>query len=320
MRALRISKPGAIALREVPFDASPNECCVRVTTAGICGTDLQLLEGYADFTGIPGHEFVGVVEGAPSRHKHLIGKRVVGEINVGCGTCDWCKRGIKEHCPTRTVVGIRGRDGAFAQHIALPTANLHVLPDTVTNFEGVFVEPVAAACRILEQLELESNLRIAIVGDGRLGLLTAQVLRAAGLNSIVFGKHPEKLEVAGQLNLAVASESKDYTTSFDVVIEATGKPEGLERAIALVRPRGTIVMKSTFHGESPTALWPVVVHEITVIGSRCGPFPLAIDLLAAGSVRVAPLISRVLPLEEYETAFEVARHELKVIFDLSRVR
>lgn len=319
MKALHLSKPGALALSDVPFESRPNECCVRVVAAGICGTDLQLIDGYAGFTGIPGHEFVGIVEGAPSRDQHLLGKRVVGEINVGCGVCDWCTRGIKEHCPARTVVGIRGRAGAFAQHLSLPTANLHVLPAAVTSYEAVFVEPVAAACRILEQLELQSNSQIAIVGDGRLGLIIGQVLRAASLTPTVFGRHPEKLETAAQLNLPVAREGQDYTACFDVVIDASGRPGGLTRALELVRPRGTVVLKSTYHGETGPPLWPAAVHEVTIVGSRCGPFPLAIDLLAAGSVRVSPLISRVMALGDYEAAFTAARSELKVLFDLTHV-
>lgn len=282
--------------------------------AGICGTDLQLLEGYANFRGTPGHEFVGVVEEVTSAGDQAwVGKRVAAEISVGCGRCDWCRGGVKEHCLQRSVVGIRGRAGAFADFVSVPTGNLHELPDAIDDQTAVFVEPTAAACRILEQVPLERGSRVAVLGDGRMGLLTAQVIRTVTPDVTVFGRHEHKLNVARRLGFATHGDQP-----FDVVVDATGRPEGLQRAIDLVRPRGTIVLKSTIHGESALAPWPIVVNEVTVVGSRCGPFLPAIELLASGAVQVKPLVSRVESLEKYEDAFEAARRELKVLFAIDQ--
>jgi alcohol dehydrogenase len=261
---------------------------------------------------VAGHEFVGVVEDAPPGDVRWIGQRVVADINVGCGACAWCARGVKEHCPTRTVVGIRGRDGAFAERLSLPAGNLHALPAAIGDASAVFIEPVAAACRILEQLPIPPDARIAVLGDGRLGLVTAQVLRTAARDVTLFGRHDDKLTVARALGITVAAEATS-TSSYDIVVEATGKPSGLTRALDLVRPRGTIVLKSTFHGEAGAALWPVAVHEVTIVGSRCGPFDRAIALVASGAVQVEPLIARVFALEAFTAAFDAARRELKVL-------
>jgi alcohol dehydrogenase len=317
MKALWLES-GSLRIRDVPFKASPGECDIRVGMAGICGTDLELLGGYAGFDGIPGHEFVGTVVTAPAGDAQWIGRRVVGDINVGCGSCEWCARGEKEHCPSRTVVGIRGRSGAFAEHLSLPAANLHEVPASISDRAAVFVEPIAAACRILEQVPLSRSSRVAVVGDGRLGLLTAQVLRTATPAITLFGRHAEKLQIARRLDVEVAADDANrHSASFDVVVDATGRSPGLARAFDLVRPRGIVVLKSTFHGNTNTPLWPVAVHEVTIIGSRCGPFDRALALLAAGTVAVEPLIARVLSLEEYAAAFESARHSLKVILDAS---
>lgn len=315
MRAV-VFNPGGPALADVPVPDAPDECMIRVAVAGICGTDLQLLEGYAGFSGIPGHEFVGVVERAPRADERWIGRRVVGEINVGCGRCDSCAAGIKEHCERRTVVGIRGRAGAFAEYMSLPASNLHQLPAGVADLSGVFVEPTAAACRILEQIEIGPSARVAVLGDGRMGLIVAQVLRTTGAAVVVLGRHREKLQRARDLDLDAALSSDAPVHAFDVVVDATGRPEGLTRALELARPRGTVVLKSTFHGETTLAPWPIVVNEVTIVGSRCGPFAHAIDLIARGHVRVAPLVSRVMGLEECAEAFAAARHELKVMFRL----
>jgi alcohol dehydrogenase len=282
--------------------------------AGICGTDLQLLEGYAGFQGIPGHEFVGIVEAAPPGEAAWIGKRVVGEINVGCGRCEWCATGVKEHCLERTVVGIRGRDGAFAEWVSLPAANLHEVPEALSDEAAVFVEPAAAACRILEQVAIADRMRVAVLGDGRLGLIVAQVLATAAPDVTVIGRHEHKLAIARALGLQTRRSAEMRERVFDVVVEATGRPDGLTRALALVRARGTVVMKSTFHGEAPFATWPIVVDEVTLVGSRCGPFTKAIDLLASGAVAVAPLIARVAPLEEFVSAFADARGGTKILF------
>jgi threonine dehydrogenase-like Zn-dependent dehydrogenase len=314
MRALVLAD-GRLRLENCAAPQGTNECLIRVTHAGICGTDLQMLDGYANFTGTPGHEFVGVVEEARPQDAHWIGKRVVGEINVGCGTCEWCTRGVKEHCPSRTVLGIRGRSGAFAEYLRLPASNLHEVPAGVDDREAVFVEPVAAACRIFEQLSLTSFTRVAVIGDGRLGILTAQVLRTRTPNVTLYGRHAEKLRIAREVRID-ARDRKEKRRRYDVVVEATGRREGLARAIALVEPRGTIILKSTCQGEARLPVWAIPVQEITVIGSRCGPFDAAIDLLARGAVQTEPLIAGTFPLEEYERAFESSRRALKIIFAL----
>ena len=259
--------------------------------AGICGTDLQLLDGYAGFRGIPGHEFVGVVESAPEPDRAWIGKRVVAEINIGCGQCDWCRRGVKEHCVSRTVVGIRGRGGAFAELVSVPAGNLHEIPDSIDDQTAVFVEPTAAACRVLEQIAIDRQARVAVLGDGRLGLLIAQVIATTGADVTVFGRHDEKLAIGTALGLTCRRVDAPIADErlFDIVIDATGRPEGLMRAVELAQPRGIVVMKSTFHGEAPVASAPIVVNEVTLVGSRCGPFARALELLAAGAVRVQPL-------------------------------
>lgn len=315
MKALFIDESARITLREVAEPKRDRECRIRVRLAGICGTDLQLLEGYAGFRGIPGHEFVGVVESGPPEARAWIGARVVGEINVGCGRCRWCAAGSKEHCDDRAVAGIRAHDGAFAEIVSLPAANLHAVPDTMDDETAVFVEPTAAACRVLEQIAIDDRTRVAVLGDGRMGLLVAQVVRTATPEVIVLGRHEHKLAVARELGLAAAqSDAHDSIAGrFDVVVDVTGRRDGLRRALELVRPRGTIVLKSTFHGEGGLSLSPVVVNEITVIGSRCGPFPKAIELLASGAVKVKPLIARVASLAEYESAFADARHALKIL-------
>jgi alcohol dehydrogenase len=325
MRALVIDDAGQMALREVPESQREGECRIRVRRAGICGTDLQLLEGYAGFRGIPGHEFVGVVESAPADATAWVGKRVVGDINVGCGRCRFCAASVKEHCDNRTVVGIINRDGAFAEFLILPAGNLHEIPDSMDDETAVFVEPTAAACRILEQVAIASDARVAVLGDGRMGLLVAQVIKTVTAAVEVIGRHPHKLAVARELGLSTLSVdgsgavgvddgSRGAAHRYDVVVDVTGRPEGLRRALELVTPRGTVVMKSTFHGEAALASSAVVVDEVTLVGSRCGPFRPAIALLASGVVQVKPLISLVASLADHESAFADARHALKVLF------
>jgi threonine dehydrogenase-like Zn-dependent dehydrogenase len=307
-----------MALEDVPAPEARGECRIRVRMAGICGTDLELLKGYADFRGVPGHEFVGVVEavGSPADGS-WIGKRVAGEINIGCRRCNWCKAGVREHCVNRTVLGIRGRSGAFGELISLPADNLHEIPDTMADETAVFVEPTAAACRILEQVPIDDRCRVAVVGDGRMGLLVAQVLRTATPDVTIVGRHDHKLAVARGLGL-VARQANGATLGdrFDVVVDVTGRPDGFGHALDLTRPRGTLVLKSTIHGDVAVASTPVVVNEVTIVGSRCGPFAPAIRLLASGAVRVGPLVSRIATLDLYESAFADARSVLKVLFDL----
>ena len=289
------------------------ECRVAVSIAGICGTDLQILQGYAEFSGVPGHEFVGVVETASDGDRHWIGKRVVGEINVGCGECDWCEADTANHCPTRTVLGIVDRAGAFASHLSLPAGNFHPVPDALGDEAAVMVEPTAAACEILAQVDIGPRARVAVVGDGRMALLVGQVLRTTGADVTLFGKHDRKLQVARDLGLDAKLSADDVPAStFDVTVDVTGRPTGLTRAMELVRPRGTVVMKSTFHGQTPIALWPAIVDEVTLVGSRCGPFADAIALIADGRVQTEPLLAGTYPLEDFGAAFDAARSELKV--------
>jgi threonine dehydrogenase-like Zn-dependent dehydrogenase len=317
MRALAIER-GTLDLRDRPIPVRPDECLVRVSLAGICGTDLEILAGYAGFTGVLGHEFVGIVEHAPDADASWIGRRVVGEINIGCGSCRFCRDGVKEHCTSRTVVGIRGRDGAFADYLSLPAVNLHAVPETVPDEAAVFVEPLAAACRVLEQLPgPPTSIEAAVLGDGRLGLLVSQVLVRSGARVTIFGRHDEKLRLARKWGAETSpgASSNAFRERFPVVVEATGRPAGLDAALSLVRPRGTIVLKSTMHETAPISTTPIVVDEVTLIGSRCGPFSKALDLLTAGTIDVAPLISVRYPLTEWRQAFDAAKTCLKVLLD-----
>jgi threonine dehydrogenase-like Zn-dependent dehydrogenase len=319
VRALVIDRAGTISLRDRPKPNACGECVIRVTAAGICGTDLELLRGYAGFEGIPGHEFVGVVEDAPADERGWIGRRVVGEITVGCGQCAACRTAGRGHCDARTVLGIRGRDGAFAEYLSLPASNLHALPESLQDHVAVFVEPAAAACRVVEQVRIDSDTRAAVVGAGRLGLLIAQVLRHHGAQLIVVGRSERGRSIAASLGFdTAAGATPALARAFDVAIDATGNPEGFAAASRLVRPRGTLVVKSTFHGETPVSLSTLVVDEITVVGSRCGPFRRAIELLDAGAIDVTPLLDGVYPLEQFVPAFELAERGLKVIFAVSR--
>jgi alcohol dehydrogenase len=320
MRAL-ILEHGRMRLGDVGVPDRPGECLIRVTMAGICGTDLELVKGYADFSGIPGHEFVGVVEHVSRpEDRHWIGQRAVGDINVGCGACRSCRDGVKEHCEDRQVLGIHERDGAFAEFLTLPAANLHPVPDPVPDAAAVFTEPIAAACRILEQIAVGPAARVAVMGDGRMGLLIAQVIAAAGAPVVLFGKHDERLRLARGIGLRAEpspSGPLPVRDRFDVVVEATGAVNGLELALGLVRPRGTVVLKSTVHDAGMMATWPIVVEEITIVGSRCGPFLPALDLLARGDVKVEPLITYTTELRDHERAFREAAGGLKVLFAIS---
>ena len=288
--------------------------------AGICGTDLELLRGYAGFSGVPGHEFVGVVESGPPGSE-WIGHRVAGEITVGCGACAGCRAAGRGHCDVRTVLGIRGRDGAFADYLSLPPANLHEVPDSIDDETAVFVEPTAAACRVVEQVRIEPGMRAAVVGAGRLGLLVAQVLREHGARVIVAVRSEGSRSIASALDFETSvgdSAMRSLARQCDVVVDATGEPAGFGAASALVRPRGTLVVKSTFHGETPVSFSPLVVDEITVVGSRCGPFARAIELLAGGRVNVKPLIAGVYPLEQFAEAFDRAKQGMKVVLTIAR--
>ena len=315
MRAIVLNADGRLSLDHRPKPAAGAECLIRVLAAGICGTDLELLRGYAGFAGVPGHEFVGVVEDAGRAGSEWIGQRVAGEITVGCGRCAGCRVAGRGHCDVRTVLGIRGRDGAFAEYLTLPPDNLHAVPRELDDATAVFVEPTAAACRIVEQVTIGPGTRAAVVGAGRLGLLVAQVLREHGaqVTVVVRGDRGQSIAAGLGFETAALNSTPLLARRFDAVVDATGDPAGFATAIALVRPRGTLVIKSTFHGETPVSFSPLVVDEIAVIGSRCGPFPRAIELLAAGRIQVKPLVAGIYPLEQFAQAFERARHGLKVI-------
>ncbi len=266
---------------------------MRVTLSGICNTDLEIVRGYAGFEGTVGHEFVGVVERSGERTE-LVGKRVVGEINAGCGTCEKCRSGDPRHCPTRTVLGIVGRDGAHAEYLQLPAQNLLPVPDEVSNEQAVFAEPLAAAFGITEQVNITPETAVAVIGDGKLGLLCAMSLALRSNNMTIIGKHAEKLAIAenaGARPVLLANITPAMFAGFDVVIEASGSESGFSTALDLVKPRGKIVLKSTFHGTPTWEASRIVVNEITVLGSRCGRFAPALDLLAHQSVDVMPLIS-----------------------------
>lgn len=299
---------GKLTLRDVEKPrAGPGEALIEVLRAGICGTDREILKGYSGFRGIPGHEFVGrVVECREKSHKNLLGKRVVGEINVTCGTCDWCLRGLGRHCPHRTVMGIVNRPGAFAQFVTLPVVNLHEVPNEIPDEAAVFVEPLAAAAEILEQMRIDPGTRVAVLGAGRLGLLVAQVLRQAEAEVTVIGRQAEKLALARSSGLKTADASGKGlpANSFAVVVDATGSPQGLSEALRLVEPRGTVVMKSTFHELARFDTANLVVDEITLLGSRCGNFARALELIRSGKVKVRELISRTFPLERGVEAFD----------------
>lgn len=319
MRALVLDHH-QLSLRNVDVPRREGECLVRVTSAGVCGTDLQMLAGYAGFAGIPGHEFVGVVEEVQvPADRHWVGQRVVGEINVGCGSCRFCRLGVKEHCDAREVLGIRRRDGAFAEYLSLPSVNLHPVPDAVPDRDAVFVEPLAAACRILEQVDVAAATRVAVLGDGRMGLLVAQVFQANGASPVLFGRHEPRLALGREFGIdaqPTPGHALPPNGRFDIVVDVTGRADGLDHALQCVAPRGTIVLKTTVHERASLATWPIVVDEVTIIGSRCGPFTPAIELLASGDVRVAPLVDAVRRLDEWEVALAEASRGLKVVFDL----
>ena len=260
---------------------------MRVLLSGICNTDLELLRGYHGFSGIPGHEFVGVVEGP--RSSPLLGRRVVGEINLACRRCAWCREGLGRHCPRRTVLGIRGHPGAHAEFLTLPEHNLYIVPRGISDEEAVFTEPLAAACEILDQVSVGARTRAAVLGPGKLGTLCAAVLSDAGARVRLLGRRDEA-----------------PPRSFDLVVEATGSPEGMPRAIGLVRPRGTIVWKSTHHAPARFDAAPIVVDEITVVGSRCGRFAPALELLRRRRVDVRPLLQQEFPLGEASRALAAA--------------
>jgi len=305
MKALRVEK-NKIAVRDIELPQRGQEAIVRVLLSGICNTDIEIMRGYAGFKGTIGHEFVGVVEEAPDGH--LVGQRVVGEINAGCGECELCRADDPRHCPKRTVLGILGRDGAHAEFLRLPLMNLLPVPERIADEHAVFAEPLAAACGIMDRTPVTKDKNVAVIGDGKLGLLCAQVMALTGAPVLLIGKHPEKLRIAERrgIETATAKNATKRKREFDVVVEASGSASAFDTAVGLLRPRGVLVLKSTFHGTTEINASSIVVDEISIIGSRCGRLAPALDLLKKGAIDVDSLISEEYPLRDGLLAMERA--------------
>lgn len=319
MRALVFD--GRLQLQTIATPAlRPGEALIRPLLVGICATDIQLTRGYKGFPqkgpGVLGHEFVGTV--VDCAEQQWIGRRVVGEINAACRQCPTCLRGDVPHCPQRTTLGINGRDGTLAECFALPISNLYEVPATIADQAAVFTEPLAAALEILDQTHLRPTDRVAVVGDGKLGLLVAQVLRLPGCDVTVLGRHPERWAMLDRQQISATATIEQLTErSYDLVVDCTGQPQGLELARRLTRPRGRLVLKSTFHGLASLDLAPFVVDELQIIGSRCGPFGAALRLLERGLIETVPLISATYPFAEAERAFAAALGALKILVDFT---
>ncbi len=326
MKALWLEEKQLHLREDIPLPAKPGEALVKVRLAGVCGTDLEMVKGYYPFTGILGHEFVGEVVGLPEGFQNQqvlesrwLGKRVVGEINVVCGTCEQCRGGRPTHCENRTVLGILNRDGVFAEYINLPLENLHLVPDSVSDEAAVFVEPLAAALEIQQQVQIKPTDRILLVGAGRLGQLIAQTLALTGADLRVVARHPLQQGLLRQRGIRVIEEANVQAWRYDVVVEATGSTAGFDLARKAIRPRGTFVLKSTYKGDITLNLSPVVVDEITIVGSRCGPFAPALRLLEKKEVDPTVLIAAEFGLADGLRAFEEAdkRGMLKVVMRCS---
>ena len=325
MLAFAVHKQKLVAKEKPLPKLRPQWALVRVQMAGICNTDVEILRGYHAFAGTPGHEFVGeVVEVrgvSAGEQARWIGRRVVGEINATCSAygyrpvCVYCLRGLRTHCARRTVLGIVAHDGAFAEYLALPLENLHAVPDPIRDEQAVFVEPLAAACEILDQIDIKKFSDAAVLGDGKLAQLIARVLRTRLRHVVMYGKHEKKLALARLVGAQTrrvqgnTRNAKRIVKNYGLVVEATGSPRGLTLAQHLTEPRGTLVLKSTFHGTALVETWPIVVKEIKVIGSRCGPFVKAIALLRSGKVDPTALITRTFPLAEADKAIQFAQKQ-----------
>jgi threonine dehydrogenase-like Zn-dependent dehydrogenase len=305
MLAVRIENRLVSVRTETQPRRPPGFALIRMLYAGICNTDLELLRGYYGFRGTPGHEFVGEVLEADDRT--WIGERVVGEINLACGRCEWCAQGLGRHCPKRTVLGIVKHPGAFRELLTLPERNLHRLPSRVASEHAVFIEPLAAACEILDQVRIVRGATVAVLGDGKLGLLIGQVLQGHGAEVHQYGRHKEKLRIAADRGIdARITPKKMPKAAYQWVVDSTGSSDGLRQAVEMTKPRGVVILKSTVHGLSRVDTAPVIVNEITLIGSRCGRFEPALRLLESGRVDVQSLISEVIPLKRAQAAFRRA--------------
>ncbi len=306
MKSLWLENQQLTFREDVPIPVPrAGEALIRVSLAGICSTDLELLRGYHPFRGIPGHEFVGVVVSSPS-DKSWMGKRVVGEINIACGECATCRAGLPRHCEQRKTLGIHAWNGSFAENLLLPVSNLHPVPAQLPDKLAVFSEPLAAACEILEQIHLDHQQRVLLIGAGRLGQLVAQVLQNTGCQLDVVIRHLNQHALLARRNITTLTEPAIGEKKYDLVVEATGTPQGFTLARKCVRPRGTIVLKSTYQGSQEVNFSSIVVDELSLVGSRCGPFEPALNLLAAGKVDPSPLIEAVYPIEQGLAAFEHA--------------
>jgi threonine dehydrogenase-like Zn-dependent dehydrogenase len=310
-------KSGTLSISEKPIPAIENESLVKVTLSGICNTDVEITRGYSGFEGTLGHEFVGIVERSPE--DSLRGKRVVGEINAGCGLCQLCLSGDSRHCPSRSVLGIVTRDGCHSEYVSLPTNNLVVLPENVPDSRAVFAEPLAAAIAISERIEVMEGDRIAVVGDGKLGILCAVALSRLSRSTVLVGKHDSKMSVASGLGVECMAlrEVAEIGRNFDIVVEASGSQSGFDTAMTLVRPRGAIVLKSTYQGSPTWEAWKVVVDEISIIGSRCGRLEAAVKFLSASEIEVEKLITETFHLNEGIEAMHRAQEKgvLKILLD-----
>lgn len=281
------------------------EALIKVNTIGICNTDYEITKGYMGYKGILGHEFTGVVESVNAEDKSLVGKRVVGEINCGCGECEWCAQGLERHCFNRSTLGIWQREGCFAEYVCLPVKNLLEIPQNVSDEEAVFVEPLAAALEILEQVHIPPYKKVIVLGDGKLGLIIALALNAAGLDITLVGKHQEKLDIAKAQGVKTKLlQDLKIEKAYDFVVEATGSITGFETSLALTKPRGTLILKSTIAASKEFNLAPIVIDEITVLGSRCGQFAPALRLLESKRIDVKPLISDIYDIDDSIKAFE----------------
>ena len=331
MLAFQVAKGKLVSVEKPLPKLRRGWALVRVRLAGICNTDVEILRGYHHFRGTPGHEFVGEVAEvsgvSEGQRKRWVGRRVCGEINVTCSAyrfkpnCDFCQRGLETHCARRTVLGIVAHDGAFAEYLTLPLENLHLVPNMVSDEQAVFAEPLAAACEILEQVDVEKMQTAAVLGDGKLGQLCARVLKTVVPRVVLYGKYDNKLKIARRAGIEVRKvrrDSRDFSRvreSFPLVVEATGSPSGLGLGQQMTEPRGTLILKSTFHGGARVETWPFVVKEINVVGSRCGPFKKAAALLHSGAMDLEPLITRTFALAEAQKAIAFAERPgvLKVL-------
>lgn len=315
MKAVYFDKQ--LRLKEIPIPKpQKDEALIKIRMVGLCHTDLEILQGYMNFCGVLGHEFVGEV--VESKLKNWLGRRVAGEINIGCGACELCQQNLQRHCSNRKVLGILDKDGCFAEYITLPVQNLHPIPDILSDKEAVFIEPLAAAYEILEQIHIKPTHRVAVIGDGKLGQLIARVVFLTGCQLFVFGRHIEKLELLKNLHVQTGLVTQRRSELYDIVIEASGSSTGFHYALNLVKPRGKLVLKSTFQKRINMNTSKLVIDEVTIIGSRCGPFSPVIRLLEMGIIDVKPLITQVFPFRQWKGAFKAAQSQgkLKILMSM----